>query len=377
MVDPEQLGQPRRTGRRGVPRGGRDLTRQQPSRQRLGRGPVTPVEADLVVSGRVEPDHPGGRRTVRGADVDHGQAGPRQRYGGGRAVDHEQQVAGSGKQVVEARSGSAHQPHRPGGIGPLRALGVRQPLDPLPLVERVVGRDHHHRQLGGGVEGRAGADERAGQSAGRVRPADERDPVVLAEVERDRQVGLRAMGREQAPYGGHGGRVGIVRVQVGWCLERDAERLGSNAVPDLQEGRVVRAPLPDPGAIGGDHGQRRRRGVRPMSSPTLARRGIAYGGPHPRQVPQVAASGAGQLASALSALPVELDAEVGDRRHQEQPGRDDPHLRAAVAERGHQYHRAQAPEHRDRADGDSAGSLGGGQTRRLLEPDPARGQLGT
>ena len=281
----------------------------------------------------------------------------------------------AGGHQVENPAGRADQPDRADGVGLPRALGVRKPLDPFPLVERIVTREHGDGDVVGRVEGRAGADEGAGQAPGRVRAPHQGDPVVPAQVDGHRQGRLRPMGVEQSPYGRDGGGVGVVRGQVGRCRELDGERLGGDAVPDVQEGRVVRLALPHPRAVGRDRRQRGRCGMQPEEGLALARRSSAYGVPHACQVPQVAPPRAGQLAPALTALPVELEAEVGDRRHQEQAGRDDPHLRAAAAERRDQHHGSQAAEHRDRAHRHSAGALGGGQPRRLVEPDPARRQL--
>ena len=54
-----------------------------------------------------------------------------------------------------------------------------------------------------------------------------------------------------------------------------------------------------------------------------------------------------------------------------------PAPRAAAAERGDQHHRTEAAEHRDRAHGHAADAFGGRQPRRLVDPDPAGGQVRT
>ena len=94
------------------------------------------------------------------------------------AVGHEQDVrrrrplvGAEPRPVAEVRrqqrgdlgEGRADHPHRPDGVGLLGALGVRQPLEPVPVHEVLLRAEHRDDEVVGGVEGGGRADHRAGQ----------------------------------------------------------------------------------------------------------------------------------------------------------------------------------------------------------------------
>ncbi len=68
-----------------------------------------------------------------------------------------------GGEVVERRR---DHPHRPDRVGPAPALGVRQPLDPVPVGEVLLGGQHRDDEVVGGVERGRRADQRTRQRPG-------------------------------------------------------------------------------------------------------------------------------------------------------------------------------------------------------------------
>ena len=68
-----------------------------------------------------------------------------------------------GGEVVER--GGDH-PHRADRVELARALGVGQPLDPVPVGEVLLASEHRDDEVLGGVEGGGGADHRPGRGAG-------------------------------------------------------------------------------------------------------------------------------------------------------------------------------------------------------------------
>ena len=192
----------------------------------------------------------------------------------GDAVDHEQQVNTGGHQV-ENRGSRADQPDRTDRVGPLRALGVRQPLDPLPLVEDGFVGEHGDGEVVGGVEGRAGADEGAGQARG---PRRRRRP--------GRSGGAGGGRRRPAGPAAPGGRRAVVvrptrrrdrrRPRPGRPVPRARRRAAGwrrRTAPAGRRGRPAAAPTP---------GSRR---PRPRAAPTArdaASRGPGAGPPQHR-----------------------------------------------------------------------------------------------
>ena len=150
-------------------------------------------------------------------------------------------------------------PHRPHRVALLEALHVGEPLDPVPVGERLVGReygdDHALRRLERGRR----ADHRAGQAPGPLLVAAHLDPVEGPQVDRRGQVGLQPV-HDQEPVQRGGGRgVDVVDGRALGRHQLEGERLGAEPVAHVQEVRVGRAVLPHPRPVLRQRGQRRRR----------------------------------------------------------------------------------------------------------------------
>ena len=390
------------------------VERGEPSCERLGRGQVA------LVAGRLDrllahPDGqhrhlapvvlPGGQlqpqpaRVVElvppGRQVQHGDAvqtvrrydvvAGRQR----RAVGHEQDVGGGGTLVGteagpvaqvgrehrgEVLEGGRHDPLRPDRVGLLRALGVRQPLEPVPVDQVAVGRQHRHHEVLGGVERRRRADHRAGQSADRVLLAAQLDPVERPQVDAGRQVGLEPVDHQQPVEGRGARRVDLVDRRALRRDELGRERLGAGAVADLEEVLVGAGVLPHPRPLLGQRRERHRVGVVPGQRPPLLVGGLARDLSDVAEVAEVLGPGAGDLLRALLTLPVDLD-------HDEAQGGEEEHAGGDVAaagvglplpgHRGHQHDRPEAAEHGDGVHDDAAGALALLDLGRWLQHDLA------
>ena len=175
-------------------------------------------------------------------------------------------------QLVERRR---HHPHRPDRVRALAALAVRQPLEPVPVGEVLVGGEHRDDEVVRRLERGRRADHRPGQRAGRLLGPADLDPVEGPQVDGRRQVGLQPVYDEQPVQRGRGRRVDLVD---GRALRRDQlerQRLVAQAVADVQEVGVGAAVLPQPGPLLGQRGQRRRVGVVPAQRLALLVGGLA------------------------------------------------------------------------------------------------------
>ncbi len=409
--------------------GGHGVERGEPTRERLGGGEVALVaerldrllahpdreHRDLVPDrlggGELEPQPAGVVELVPpGRQVEHGDAvqavgrydvvAGRQR----RAVGHQQDVGGRRALVgAEARPvaevGRQHRgevlerrgddPLRADGVGLLRALGVRQPLQPVPVDEVALGRQHRDHEVLGGVERGGGADHRPRQAADRVLLAAQLDPVEGAQVDAGGQVGLQPVDDEQPVEGGGARRVDLVD---GRALRRDQlgrQRLGAGAVADLQEVLVGAGVLPDPRPLLGQRGQRGRVGVVPGEGPALLVGRLARHLADVAEVAEVLGAGAGDLLGPLLPLPVDLHHDEAERGEEEHAGGDVAAAGVGARLAGHrrdQHDGAEAAEHRDGVHHDAAGALVlldlgrrlqhdlAGRHLRLVEPrSPQRG----
>ncbi len=283
----------RRTGRRGVQRG-------EPARERLGRRLVALVALGpdrLLPHPQREQRHPAllvGRAVLElqpqpagvlelapaGGEVDQGdavQAVGRDHVVAGRqlgAVGDQDDVRGR-RALVGAEPGPVAEvgrqqrrevgerggdhPHRPHRVALLEALHVGEPLDPVPVGERLVGReygdDHALRRLERGRR----ADHRPGQGPGPLLVAAHLDPVEGPQVDRGGQVGLQPV-HDQEPVQRGGGRgVDVVDGRRLGRHQLEGERLGAEPVAHVQEVRVGRTVLPHARPVLRQRGQRRRR----------------------------------------------------------------------------------------------------------------------
>ena len=160
-------------------------------------------------------------------------------------------------------------PGRSDGIALLGALGVRKPLDPVPVGEVLLAAQHRDDQVARGVERRRRADQRPGHRARLLLGAADLDAVEGAQVDARGQVGLDAVDHEQPVQRRRGRRVDLVdRRAVGWH-EVDRQGLCAQAVAHVQEARVAGGVLPDPRALVGEGRQGRRLGVVPGEGAAL------------------------------------------------------------------------------------------------------------
>ena len=285
--------------------------------------------------------------------------------GGRPLVGPEPRPLARGRRAASTASSSerrGHHPHRPDRVGLLGALAVRQPLDPVPVGEVLLGGQHGDDEVLGRVERGRGADHRPGQRAGRLLGTADLDPVEGAQVDRRRQVRLQPVYDEQPVQRGGGGRVDLVDGRALRRHQLERERLVADAVADVQEARVAAAVLPDPGAVLGERGQRGRVGVVPGERPALLVGGLAGELADVAEVAEVLGAGAGDLLDPLLALPVDLDHDEAERGEQEHAGRDV--LAAAGAGAAHRR------DQHDRAEASRAS--GSRSSARRWRPRPAR-----
>ena len=349
--------------------------REQSTGERLGRRRAAPIWRHVH---RLPVDHQPRARLLGRGEPQQRRAGRRQVQGGRVVppvvVEDQQQVRVGGQQGPQLPGRGAHQAARADGVAVAGAVGVREPLHPVPVRQRGLVGQHRHGQRGGRVEGRRGAHQGARHRTRRVRRAEHLDAGPGGEVDGDRQVGLGAVHREQPVCGGDGRRVGPGGARVVVWHQLESRRLGGHPAAHLQEPRGARGALPDPGALRGERGERRGRRVVPRERGALLVPGRAGPGTHRRQVVQVVRAGAADLLGALGTLAVDLHDHEAHGRDQEQARRQQPQPVGAAAHRGDQDHRAEAPEHRHGARQHAAGPLGRLQLGRRLEHDPAGGQ---
>ena len=257
-----------------------------------------------------------------------------------------------------------------------RALGVREPLHPVPVGEVLLRAQHRDDQLVGVLEGGGRADHRPGRRADLVGLAAQLDAVEGAQVDRRRQVGLEPVHDEQPVERGRGGRVDLVDGRALRRHQLERQRLRAQAVAHVQEVVVGAGVLPQPGAVLGQRGQGGRLGVVPVERAALLVGGLARHLADVAEVAQVLRARARDLLRALLPLPVDLDDDEAERGEEEHAGREE--AAAAVGPAAHrrdEHDRAEAAEHRDGVHQHAAGALALLQLRRRLQDDLAARHL--
>ncbi len=280
------------------------------------------------------------------------------------------------QQVAEVVDRGGDQPHRADRVDLARALGVGQPLDPVPVGEVLLRAEDRDDELVGVVEGGGRQDHRAGRGAGLVLGTADLDAVEGAQVDGGRQVGLHPVHDEEPVERRRGGRVDLVD---GRALRRDQlgrQRLGAQAVAHVHEVGVARAVLPQAGALLGQRREGGGLGVVPVEGPALLLGGVARHLADVGEVAEVLRARAGHLLRPLLTLPVDLHDDEAERGEEEHAGREEAAgLVGAAAHGRHEHDRAEAAEHRDRVHQDAAGALALLDLRRRLEDDLAPGHL--
>ena len=175
-----------------------------------------------------------------------------------RAVEHGQHLArivlvAVGKLGGERGAGGG--PHRelsPGGAAGI--AGVREPLDPVPVLAALGLGQHRDRQIGGAVQHRRLAQQRPGEAERLPALADDPDDATLGQGHLDRRQ------LEPAVLGEHDLGLGPGGVAIG---EPRAERHLAVTGREGEEVPVKRTPLPQPrvrsGGAAGDLGEVRER----------------------------------------------------------------------------------------------------------------------
>ena len=243
------------------------------------------------------------------------------------------------QQRRQVGEGGGDHPAGPDGVALLGALGVREPLDPVPVGEVLLGAEHRDDQLAGGVEGGRRADDRAGERPRLLLGPADLDAVEGPQVDARGQVGLDPVHHQQPVQGRRRRGVDLVDRRAVGRHQVDRQGLGAEAVAHVQEVRVPGRVLPHPRPLLGQGGQRRRLGVVPAQRPALLVGGLAGDLADPGEVAEVLRPGAGDLLGALLPLPVELDDDEAERREQEHAGGD---VAAAAARRRPWWPRARS-----------------------------------
>ncbi len=137
-------------------------------------------------------------------------------------------------------------PGRPGRVCLGQMLGMRQPLDPLPVRGGLLPAAHRDADILGGVESEQLGQQRASHAVGQPAVAAQQDLREAAHEHRDRLVGHCHVGVDEPAQ-----RPGAQRFQVldGLGLDGvdlDCEELRPGTDPDLGEVVVRRPPFPEP-----------------------------------------------------------------------------------------------------------------------------------
>ncbi len=305
------------------------------------------------------------------------------------AVDHDQHVRQRGlgrvaepgavrqvlgQQRLDVGQRRADHPGRADGVAGAGGVGVRQPLDPVPLGQGGVAREHRDLQVLRGVERGELRDDGARQRAGLCRGAGHLDPRDRPDVERQRHALLHPVRHQEPVRGRRGDRVELRERRGLRRLEVQAERLRADADPRGEEVVVLRPALPDAGALLGDRGQRARVRRGPLGGATLGARGLAHGRPQVRQVREVLPAGADDGRLVLRSLPPAVDADEAQRRQQEHPRRDVA-ARTGLVHR-HEHDGAHRAQHRDRVGEHPADAVRRLDLGRRLQDDLPAGDGG-
>ena len=164
---------------------------------------------------------------------------------------------------------------------------VRQPLHPVPVGEVLLGGQHRDLEVLGRLERRRAADHRPGERARLLLGAAHLDPVERPQVDRRGQVRQQPVHDQQPVQRRGGGRVDLVDDRRLGRDQLERERLGAEAVADVQEVRVGGVVLPDAGPLLGQRRQGRRRRVLPGQGAALLVGGLAGDLADVGEVPQV------------------------------------------------------------------------------------------
>ena len=229
-----------------------------------------------------------------------------------------------GSRLPRSLDRGGDQPHRADRVDLARALGVRQPLDPVPVGEVLLRAEHRDDELLGVVEGGGRADHRPGRGAGLVLGAADLDPVEGAQVDGGRQVGLHAGARRAAGAAptrrpGRPGRparspAAPARSTAAASRGRSA-RAGSWRRPDRAPTAGC-APRPAPAARSGS-------GWCQLSARRCCVGGVARHLADVGEVAEVLGARAGHLLRPLLTLPVDLHDDEAEGGEEEHAGREE------------------------------------------------------
>ncbi len=264
------------------------------------------------------------------------------------------------------------QPTRTRAVRSARSLGVRQPLRPLPVLQRASARGHRQDHVLRGVQRGQRPRHRPHQGANRLLLAAHRHPVERPQGHRHRQVLQRRVHRHEPLHRARGQRLQLVHRPGLRSDQRRRKLLRAQPDPHLREVLVARPSLPHPAALGDQRPQLLGGGVQVVLGVPLRVRGVHRTLPGHRQIAQVVTPQVGQLTLVAPPEPHHHRHRHGDRRgdhhhahdlHERPVAHEEEHHRAAHAERRQQLHQHTL-------------LMPARQLRRWLQHDLFRGHLG-
>ncbi len=150
------------------------------------------------------------------------------------------------EQVGERVEVAGHQPDRAHRVGVVRVVGVRQPLQPLPVGTPVAGEAQRDPQVGRRLQGRRLRQQRADQIEHPLPGTAHHHPGEGPQRDRHGQVGHGAVGADEVPQRRGGHRVQVLQRHCPGWTERGGQLVRAPSDAQLAEGGIGPAPLPQP-----------------------------------------------------------------------------------------------------------------------------------
>ncbi len=263
-----------------------------------------------------------------------------------------------GQQVLDLVERGRDHPRRADGVAHPVAVGVRGATWPSPTPASAVGvaRTAILRCSGEWkVASWLTIDRARARASASV--ADDLDPGRGPDVDGDRDVALRrwVTRKRCAADAATGSSCASGAVSGGSSV--DAERLVAHADADQQVVVVVGLPLPDPGPLLGEHGQRPRVGVVPLRVAPLLPGRLPHRVAQLGEVGEVLAPRPDDAGLVLGTLPPPVDPDEAERGDEEHAGGDHALGPPGCAD-GDEDDRADAAEHGQSARQQAADAVG-------------------
>ena len=252
--------------------------------------------------------------------------------------------------------------------------GVRRPLEPLPLPQRLLGGHHRHPQPARRRHGQQVHEQRPGQRAGGVDLADDLHTGEVVQRGPQRQAVDVAVSDHEARHGRQAHGVGLgQRVEL---LRHEIHAQGLGRAPQAHEHLVVAGTaLPHPPAVLDEVGQRLRLGQDVHRVAPLLAGHRTHGVPQLGEVGEVLAPLVLDALTVLTRLAVDVDADHGQHGDHHAAAHEQGAVAVGVRDghEDHDAHRTGQGQHRGQ---DARRVLSDDGVGRGLDIDGSRGALG-